>query len=310
MPLDERMGKRLRVAVPVTLGIILAGFLGAALASESFPLGGEFNSTIFVRVWWYRYGEMDIDKGFVTATVEEILGEKGIPGSPHPGVLMEVPVEYDESLAGELENELAQRIGNDLVGRGAISENELENTISELKDKISVMEIGPRIPSEHLARFGLAIACVLVFLGILALVIHRHRRVAWSLPLVIGLDIVDLLGLMVLVGLPFGWGSMLGVMIVLMHAITTNILMVSRIKTGEDPARKAREAAKTGLEMMLGVLIFCGAFTALLEFPQFLDLMGAVTIGSLVNILNTSWLNAEILARRVKPAEVKYHVSL
>jgi hypothetical protein len=115
---------------------------------------------------------------------------------------------------------------------------------------------------------------------------------------------------MILLRVPFGIGSLLGIFIIFMHALNVNTLLISRLKTGEDLKRKAGEVAKTGLDMTLGMLIFFGILAVAVEFPEVLGLSATVIIGSLVNLLNTSWLNAELLMRRARPVLVRYHVSL
>jgi hypothetical protein len=80
------------------------------------------------------------------------------------------------------------------------------------------------------------------------------------------------------------------------------------MKTGEDLRRKAKEAAKTGRDLTAGMIIFFAILAV--EFPELIGLSAVVIIGSLMNLLNTSWLSAELLIKRATAIPVKYHVGL
>jgi hypothetical protein len=58
------------------------------------------------------------------------------------------------------------------------------------------------------------------------------------------------------------------------------------------------------------MIIFFVILATAVEFPELIGLSAVVVIGSLVNLLNTSWLSAELLMKKVPPIPVKYHVSL
>jgi hypothetical protein len=295
--LKERVGKNPRILIPVALGIVFASVLIVSLITETFPFAPELESTTLV--WSDLYPGFDNE--FLISAVENILGEKvitgwvSIKGPPGfhvvpTGFYLKAPVKYDETIAGNLENYLSKQ--------------------GPPEDAITVMELGPWISSTHIKQIILAVIGALVALSILSLFFHRRRRVAWSLPFVICLNIIDTIGLVILLRVPFGIGSLLGVFIVFIHTVNTNILLISRMKTGEDLGRKAKEAAKAGYDMTGGMMIFFVILATAVEFPELIGLSAVVVIGSLVNLLNTSWLSAELLKKKAPPIPVKSHVSL
>jgi preprotein translocase subunit SecF len=295
MPLKELARKNLRVLVPLAFAIALAGALTFSFITESFPLGEDLESKTLIQFQLSK----NFDKRFWTSAVQDILGEGVDNGlvvtGPNPEInptdlFLEIPVEYSENSAEWLKEELTR--------------------LGAPENSFSVMELKPWFLPMHAQQLGVALAGALVVLGLLTLVVYKWRRAAWSLPLVTGLNIVETLGIIALLEIPFGFGSVLGVLVVFMFSINTNLLLISRTKTGEDPNRRAREAREIGYAMLLTIIVFFEVFAMIVEFSQLFGLLATVMIGSLVNHLNTWWLNTGLLVKEVRPTPVKYHVAL
>ncbi len=286
MPTEEKSRKNVRMLAPVAIGVALSAILVIVALIGAFPYGKEFKSTTIV--------EISTSAGFGTgeliSAVETAADMDPISGTNPNSVYLELPVEYSQTYAANLKTQLAA---------AGIPET-----------TINISALAPLISPAKVLQMGVGLTGALIVIGILSLFFYRSRRIAWAAPLVIGIGILEILGVFSITQLQFGVFALFGVLIVFVQSITLDIILIHRLSRTEGWDKKSREISKAGVGIFCGVLIFLGVFALFARTTQLLEIFIAVLLGMLFNILNTSWLNVEILAKKSRVQKVEYHVSL
>ncbi|MEW6222718.1 MAG: hypothetical protein AB1476_05375 [Candidatus Hadarchaeota archaeon] len=157
-----------------------------------------------------------------------------------------------------------------------------------------------------------ALAAVIV-VGVLSLVSHRHKVAGWAVPLVVGANTVETLGLMALLNIQVTLASLAAILAALIYAVDSNALVASRVLAGTGGTAKdqIRKTLKSGL-MMGGTTALMLLFVIALSMSaQILPALLIFLAGVGLNILNTWFLGAEILAMYGKRTPgVEHHAAL
>lgn len=279
------MKKKMRIAGPVAIGVILAAVLAVSIYTESFPLGGELKSTTLIKISSYQ----NFDVQNLASTVEGVVGSNVIVGSMDEGAYFEALIGYDETYANSIRT-------------GLINQGVPENAISIMGLTSSTMAV-------QLAEIAWAVAGAIIVAGVFLLLYYRRRRVAWSVPIVAIMNMVGTLGIVSILRIPFGVGALIGIFIILIHSISINVALVSKIGS-EGFERRAKETVKIGFGVFGYTLVLFGVFAILTGASMVYEILAVALLGTILNFLNTSWFNVEILIKKIQPAKVKYHVSL
>ncbi|MEW6592815.1 MAG: hypothetical protein AB1305_03945 [Candidatus Hadarchaeota archaeon] len=157
-----------------------------------------------------------------------------------------------------------------------------------------------------------AIAAV-VTAGILSLVAFRSQVAGWAVPLVIGADTLEVLGLMALLNIQVTLASLAAILAVLIYALDSNALVAHRLLAGTGGTAKdqIRKTLKSGLMMGGTTALMLLLVFALSMSVQVLPALLVLLAGVGLNVLNTWFLGAEILAMYGKrKMEVEHHAAL
>lgn len=286
MPTEEKSKRNMRVLAPVAIGVAMSAALVVVALIGAFPYGREFKSTTIVEMsdWENFSSSYSID------SVAGITGLDPVAGKSSTSVYLELPVVYNQTYANNLKTQL--------VALGIP-----ENTIY-------VSELAPLVSPAQVLQIGAGMIGALVVISILSLLFYRSRRIAWGAPLIIGMGILEIIGVFSMAQLSFGLFALFGILIVFMQSITLNVVLIHRLSRTEGWDKKTRELSKVGGGVFAGILMMAGVLALFTRTAQLVELFVVVLLGMLFNILNTSWLNAEIFAKKTHVEKVEYHVSL
>ena len=173
-------------------------------------------------------------------------------------------------------------------------------------------KLGPVITSTQGEQARNAIIGALVATGIVTFIVFRRRIAAIQIPLVVGLDLLGVLGCMALLRVPLSSASLVGILMLAPYAIDTNILLASRVlKRAGEARQRVVETARTGLMVNAAVLIILLSLRILTTAQQIHELTTVLIFGVVINFINTWFLNAGILLGRLERQRGKeYHVSV
>jgi preprotein translocase subunit SecF len=178
---------------------------------------------------------------------------------------------------------------------------------------VIIEPIGPAISSLQSEQMLYSIIVAFIVIGIITFIIFRRRVVPLAVLLVVGLDILCVLGYMALFSVPLGLTSIMAIVMLIGYAVDTNILLAYRVlkRVGGEPREQATASLNTGLMtgvLLVVILLILNIVTSAMQF----NVLTAILIfGIAINILNTWFLGAGILLGRAERQRGKeYHVSL
>lgn len=202
----------------------------------------------------------------------------------------------------------------------ALNENDETNVKGALftqfgipTDSVTIEPIGPAISGLQSEQMLYSIIVAFVVIGIITLIIFRRRVVPMTILLVIGLDILCVLGYMALFRVPLSLTSILVIVMLIGYAIDTNILLAYRVlkRVGGEPREQATASINTGLMMGVLLVVILLSLNIITSAMQLNVLTVMLIFGVAINILNTWFLGAGILLRHAERQRGKeYHVSL
>jgi len=230
------------------------------------------------------------------------------------------------SVESAVENSLGKNVDVIPIKNGfhietdVLSENEetgikgtLSNGFGILTSSVIVEPVGPIISGLQIEQMLYSIIIAFVVVGVITLIIFRRRVVPIAVLLVIGLDILCVLGCMSLFRVPLSLASVVAIVMLMGYAVDTNIVLVYHVLKGVGGGPREQAAASMNTGLMMGVLLIV-IFLSLNFLTSAIQLnVLAVTIifGIVINIFNTWFLGAGILLRGVERQRGKeYHVSL
>jgi preprotein translocase subunit SecF len=202
----------------------------------------------------------------------------------------------------------------------ALSENEetglkvmLSSEFGIPTSSVIVEPIGPVVSGLQIEQMLYSLVITFVVIGAITLIIFRRRSVPAAVILVIGLDILCVLGFTALFRVPLGLTSIVAIAMLVVYAVDTNIMLAHRVlkRAGGEPRDHAVASMGTGLTTgVLSVVIFL-SLNLLTNYTELSTLTATLIFGVAINILNTWFLGAGILLRQVERQRGKeYHVSL
>jgi preprotein translocase subunit SecF len=206
------------------------------------------------------------------------------------------------------------------IETNALSESEENNVRGTLVNQFGIPEnsvdiepMGPAISGIQSEGMLYSIIVAFIVIGIITLIIFRRRVVPMTILLVIGLDILCVLGYMALFRVPLSLTSILVIVMLVGYAIDTNILLAYRVLKRVGGELREQVAASLNTGLMTGVLlvVILLSLNILTSAMQLNVLTVMLIFGIAINILNTWFLGAGILLRHAERQRGKgYHVAL
>lgn len=287
---QQRPKGRQLVIVPLAILAFLTPFLAVSLVRGTFPLSMEFKESSLIRI---ENLENTIDVNAVEFIIENLL---------HSDVQM-TPITGGYHVETQMIDENSRSwVKNSLSAKSGIPEN-----------KIEIYTLGPAVTGTQGEQVRNAIVVTLIVIGVAAAIAFRRRLTIGAILLVVGLDIVGVLGCMALFQVPLSSASLIGILMLIAYAIDTNVLLTWRVlkRAGGGARDHATGSMRTGAIMTIAVLIFVLSFNILTTAHQINELTMTLAFGILINFANTWLLNAEILVRYAERKRGgEYHVSL
>lgn len=167
---------------------------------------------------------------------------------------------------------------------------------------ITIGALGPAITGLQSEQILYAVIGAFVGVGVVALIIFRRRVVPLAILLVVVLDLLGVFGYMALLRVQLSLASIIGVVVLIVYSIDTNILLAWRIlkRAGGEPREQAADSMRTGLIVNGLIVVVLLSLNLITSAPQ-LDVLTAVLIfGLVINFINTWLLGASILLRHAE----------
>lgn len=289
-PLKQKAGRQL--LAPVLVLLLLSIPLGLAFARGGFPAGEEFSGGTLVK---FVSSSTTLEADTVEQAVESIINQDAKVTRNNNLFQVEVLSTLDDTSINSLKSGLASRAMWD-------------NTHTFTADVF-----GPLVSAASVQKLIAATVGALIAISIIVLFLYRRRAAVFSIPLVVGVNVLEVLGIMALLNVPLSIASLAGVLSVLVYSVNTNVFVASRMLRGTSVWSKEqlRRTVMTGAEMGLAAValfLLVGVFTA---SAQALVFVAVFLAGAGLNLFNTWALSAELLARwSKKPLEATHHVAL
>jgi hypothetical protein len=273
----------LKGAVALALALALTGFFIASFSLGLVEWDESFRKSVLVKVENLNGNLED-----AVSVVENITERKAVVAS-NPGLLLaELPVDFTENLA-----------------------EEIENALSGMALGVEVLELSPLFGGELFGLFLLGLVAGLFALGFALLLVHRRKRVAWACPLVVGLTLGESLGVACLLGMPMGLGAIVGSTMLLLYLLSLSSFVLTAPLRSDDEIRRIRESAKELSLSGCGILLIMFiAFAVLIPETVATNFFIVVLAGTALGYLNFGWVATVLFREGVPPTPVRYHVSL
>ncbi len=281
----QELRNRQLVAIPL---IVSALFLASILVL-GVPLGRDFKGGSMIMVEGL---ENVPDSSSVESVVEGLLGTNADVVLIENGLHIETDV-LNENDEANVKGVLSARFGIPT-------------------DSVTIKLIGP-ISSFQSEQALYSIIAAFVAMGVIALIIFRRRVAPMAILLVVGLDILCVLGYMALFRVPLSLASTVGIVMLIGYAVDTNILLAWRIlkRVGGGHKEQATDSINTGLMMSVLAIVVLLSLNILTSASPLNVLTAVLIFGIAINILNTWFLGAGILLRHAERQRGKgYYVSL
>jgi len=278
----QRLRNRQLIAISIVVSIVLF----APVLLLGVPLGRDFKGGSLIMI------ENVPDFSSVKSVIESLLGTN----------VDVVPIKNGLHIETDALNE-----NNENNVKGALTQSGIP------ENSITIEPIGPAISGLQSEQMLYSIIVAFIVIGIITFIIFRRRVVPMAILLVVGLDILCVLGYMSLFRVPLSLTSILVIVMLVGYAIDTNILLAYRVlkRVGGESREQVAASLNTGL--MIGVLlvVILLSLNILTSAMQLNVLTAMLIFGIAINILNTWFLGAGILLRHAERQRGKeYHVSL
>ena len=278
----QRLRNRQLIAISIVVSIVLF----APVLLLGVPLGRDFKGGSLIMI------ENVPDFSSVKSVIESLLGTNVDVVPIKNGLHIET-----DALSENNENNV----------KGALTQSGIP------ENSITIEPIGPAISGLQSEQMLYSIIVAFIVIGIITFIIFRRRVVPMAILLVVGLDILCVLGYMSLFRVPLSLTSILVIVMLVGYAIDTNILLAYRVlkRVGGESREQVAASLNTGL--MIGVLlvVILLSLNILTSAMQLNVLTAMLIFGIAINILNTWFLGAGILLRHAERQRGKeYHVSL
>jgi preprotein translocase subunit SecF len=290
-PLQQKQKAGRQILAPVLVLLLLSIPVGLAFASGGFPAGEEFRSGTLIQ---FVSGSPSATADTVEQAVEATINQDVKVTQNNNLFQVEVPSAMDNASISSLKNGLALR-------------GMWDNTHTFTSDVF-----GPSVSAAGVQSIILATVGALIVIAILVLVLFRRRAAVFYMPLVAGVDVLEVLGIMALLNFPLSIASLAGVLSVLVYSVNTNVFLACRMLRGTSVWSKEqlRRTIMSGAEMGLAtaaLYLLVGVFTLNAQALEFVVIFLA---GAGLNLFNTRFLGTEVLTRwGKKHLEVAQHVA-
>lgn len=282
----QQLATRQRIAIPLAIfALLLASILIMGVPHSRDFKGG---SLVMVRRVENIPGASDVESvvaGLLRTDVDVVLVDNGFD------------IETDE-----LDENAKNNVKSVLFSQYGISDN-----------LITIEKLGPTITDLQSKQALYAVIGAFVGVGIVTLITFRRRVVPLAILLVVVLDILGVFGYMALLRVQLSLASIIGVVVLIVYSIDTNILLAWRIlkRVGGEPREQAADSMRTGLIVNGLIVVVLLSLNLITSAPQ-LDVLTAVLIfGLVINFINTWLLGASILLRHAERQRGReYRVSI
>lgn len=289
-PIHQKQRTDRLLLVPVLVLILLSVPLALVIANGGFAAGEGFRSGALVK---FVSSNTTLSAENVERAVESIINQ-------------DVRVTQNSNL---FQVEVSSAIDNASINSlksGLTSRGMWDNSHTFTADVFGAFVSAAQVQSTVVAAVGALIAIALI-----AMLLYRRRAAIFSMPLVAGVSLIEVLGVMALLSLSISNASLVGVMSVLVYSVNTNVFIASRMLKGTSVWSKEqfKRTMRSGMEMgavTAAVFLLFGAFTM---DAQALVMVAIFLAGAGLNLLNTWLVGAEVLARFSKKPEVSQHVA-
>ncbi|MDI6883811.1 MAG: hypothetical protein QMD00_01540 [Hadesarchaea archaeon] len=197
------------------------------------------------------------------------------------------------------------------------SENNVKGMLSSQfgipTDRVTIGTMGPTIGGHQSEQALFSIIGAFVGIGVLSILIFRRRIVPVTILLVLGLDILGVLGYMALLRVSLDLASIIGITMLIGYVVNTNMLLAWRIlkRAGGEPKEQVSRSMDTGLTMNVLMIVLLLSLNILTSAHELNVLTAVLVFGIAINIINTWFLGAGILLRHVERLKVReYHVAI
>ncbi|MDI6642472.1 MAG: hypothetical protein QMD95_00210 [Candidatus Hodarchaeaceae archaeon] len=197
------------------------------------------------------------------------------------------------------------------------SENNVKGMLSSQfgipTDRVTIGTMGPTIRGHQSRQALFSIIGAFVGIGVLSILIFRRRIVPVTILLVLGLDILGVLGYMALLRVSLDLASIIGITMLIGYVVNTNMLLAWRIlkRAGGEPKEQVSRSMDTGLTMNVLMIVLLLSLNILTSAHELNVLTAVLVFGIAINIINTWFLGAGILLRHVERLKVReYHVAI
>jgi len=281
--------QRLRNRQLIAISLVVSAFLSASVLLLGVPLGRDFKGGSLITVQGL---ENVPDSSSVKSAVESSLGKNVDVLSVENGFHIEM-----DNLSESEETNV----------KGALFDQGIPTS------SITIEPIGPAVSGLQSEQMLYSIIAAFIVIGIITFIIFRRRVVSMTILLVIGLDIICVLGYMALFRVPLSLTSILVIVMLVGYAIDTNILLAYRVlkRVGGEPRKQVAASLNTGLMMGVLLAVVLLSLNIITSAMQLNVLTAMLIFGIAINIFNTWFLGAGILLRHAERQQGKeYHVSL
>lgn len=286
------------IIVPIILAAVMATVIGFNWYSKGtpVPLGLEFASGSYIEIHNVdvpsesnlKEFQKAFEKEFGSAANVHSLGEEG-------GIQIETSAQLQEFQENMTPRE---RI------RTLLSDSGIEGN-----PEITTEYMGSIIAQLYQVQARNAAIAALIAMAIILFIALRHFTAVGGILLVVGLDLLGILGAMTLLGIQLSLSSMAGILLIFGYAVNTNILLSTNIlrRKGKTPRERAAKAMSTGIKMSSTSAIAMVILNVFTTAPELEQISAVLVLGILIDMVNTWLLNSGILLRHEMERREEYH---
>ncbi len=164
-------------------------------------------------------------------------------------------------------------------------------------DNITIRSVGPSISARFLREAIKAIVFAFAFMAVVIFIRFRTLVPSFAVVLSAFSDVVTTFAIMILLGIELSPGSIVALLLLIGYSVDTDILLTTRLTARKIGSFEERllEAMKTGMTMSMTTLAGVVAVLLVTTSAVLREIAAVITIGLLVDIINTWIQNARIL---------------
>jgi preprotein translocase subunit SecF len=272
------------------VALLVSALLGLSLALAGVPRSIEFTGGSMIRI----RGENLPDPQAVESLMERTLGADVWVDLVRGGLDLKTQLELTEDQKTTVKDLLSSEFG---IREGSVN----------------IDALGANIIAVYAGQAVIAVAGAFVAMAVIIMITFRRKVPVGAMLLAVGLDMLDVFGLMSIFRVELSLASLAGILMLIGYSVDTNILLTTSLlrRTEGEPLDRLSYAMGTGLMMTGTTMVPLVALNVLTSAPQLYQLTMVLMFGMLSDIMNTWMLNAGILLRyHEKSRKVKYHVAL